>query len=298
MKIAFAAPMTGSWATAQGLTRIAQRAERLGYHSLWTYQRLFAPLGESREEGAHCVLDPVVAMTHLAAHTSSIRIGAAVLNMPYAAPPVLAKQLATLDLFSGGRLDVGLGLGAETEYAAVGADTRGRGRRAEEFVSVLKNLWTAEVAEHHGEFYTVPACHFGPKPVQRPHPPLLLGARALPALRRAGRIADGWIASRSSDPATLGELLATVRGAAEDAGRDPDSLRYVCRASVQVRPSGGAPFCGPAEKIRDDLARLAELGFTEAFVDLNFDPEIASVDIDAEAALDRAEGILEELAPA
>ncbi|GAA3044341.1 hypothetical protein GCM10020000_24940 [Streptomyces olivoverticillatus] len=179
----------------------------------------------------------------------------------------------------------------------MGAGTRDRGRRAEEFVAVLKTLWTAEVAEHRGEFFTVPACHFGPKPVQRPHPPLLLGARALPALRRAGRIADGWIASRSSDPATLGELLATVRGAAEDAGRDPDSLRYVCRASVQVRPSGGAPFCGPAEKIRDDLARLGELGFTEAFVDLNFDPEIASVDVDAEAALGRAEAILEELAP-
>src|SRR5690606_28365630 len=118
----------------------------------------------------------------------------------FVSPVVLAKQFATLDIVSNGRLDVGLGLAwADEEFAATGTPTVRRGRRAEEYLDVLKTLWTRQVVEHAGEFYRVPPMRAEPKPVQRPHPPILLGGSAPPALRRAGRIADGWISGSAAD---------------------------------------------------------------------------------------------------
>jgi alkanesulfonate monooxygenase SsuD/methylene tetrahydromethanopterin reductase-like flavin-dependent oxidoreductase (luciferase family) len=139
-----------------------------------------------------------------------------------------------------------------------------------------------------------------PKPVQRPHPPLLLGGSAMPSLRRAGRLADGWISRSRADLTTVGEAIATIRGAAEEAGRDPDALRFVCRGSVKVRAAGSperAPLAGTLDEIRADMAELAGRGFTELFIDLNFDPEIGSPDADATTSLRRADEVLDAFAP-
>src|SRR5262245_45556329 len=139
-----------------------------------------------------------------------------------------------------------------------------------------------------------------PKPVQRPHPPILLGGMAPAALRRAGRLADGWISSGRADPATLGESISIVRASAESAGRDPERVRFVCRAAVRVRPhsAGGQPLLtGPPEKIRADFEAIAAQGMTELFVDLNFDEEIGSPDADPTESMHRAEQALEAFAP-
>ncbi|MFC7613840.1 LLM class flavin-dependent oxidoreductase [Actinokineospora soli] len=232
MQIGFAAPVSGSWATPAAIDRVAVRAEELGYHSLWTFQRLLSPPGGEWGETYRSVLDPVSAVAYLAARTSRVRLGIAVLNLPFFAPPLMAKQLGTLDVLSGGRVDAGVGIGwADEEYVAVGADRRARGRRADEYLPLLRRFWTDDVVEHAGEFYTVPATRMAPRPVQPGGPPLLLGGAAEPALRRAGRLADGWVSSSRADLAELAASIRVVRSAAADAGRDPDALRFVCAAS-------------------------------------------------------------------
>ncbi|MGK5741126.1 TIGR03619 family F420-dependent LLM class oxidoreductase [Micromonospora sp. URMC 103] len=301
MEIGFAVPVSGSWATPEHMVHIARRAEQLGYHSLWTFQRLLVPADLGWSETYHSVQDPLTTLAFLAAHTTRIRLGVAVLNMPFVSPVLLAKQTATLDILTDGRLDVGLGLGwSAEEYEATGASRQGRGRRAAEFLTVLRSLWQDDVTEHRGEFYRVPPTRMDPKPVQRPHPPILLGGQAPEALRRAGRLADGWISGSQTDLTGIGSSVAAVRDAARKAGRDPDALRFVCRGAVRVRSEGGAdrePLTGPLDQIRADLGRLAEAGITELFVDLNFDPEIGSPRADAQASRRRADEVLDALAP-
>ncbi|MFG1952014.1 TIGR03619 family F420-dependent LLM class oxidoreductase [Micromonospora sp. NPDC048830] len=301
MQVGFAPPVSGSWATPENMVHVARRAEQLGYHSLWTFQRLLVPADLGWSETYHSVQDPLTTLAFLAAHTGRIRLGVAVLDMPFLSPVVLAKQAATLDVLAGGRLDVGLGLGwAEEEYQATGASRHRRGRRAEEFLAVLRALWRDEVAAHRGEFYQVPPTRMQPKPVQRPHPPILLGGHAPGALRRAGRLADGWVSGSQADLRGIGAAVATVRAAADDAGRDPAALRFVCRGAVRVRPAGPAdrePLTGTLGQIRSDLGRLAEAGITELFVDLNFDPEIGSPRADPYESLRRADEVLDALAP-
>src|SRR6266536_3360227 len=128
MRIGFGAPVSGAWATPQYLSRFAAQAETAGYGSLWTFQRLLVPEGSAMEPVYHSVLDPMVALGYAAAVTSRIRLGVAVVNMPYLAPAYLAKQAASVDVLSGGRLDLGLGLGwMPEEFAAADAVMGGRG---------------------------------------------------------------------------------------------------------------------------------------------------------------------------
>lgn len=301
MKIGFGIPVSGAWATPENLTHIAQRAEDLGYHSLWTYQRLLSPVDAAWGEMYRSVLDPVVSLAYVAARTSRIRLGVAVINMPFIAPVVVAKQLATLDIVSGGRVDAGFGNGwSDEEFAATGATKQGQGRRADEFLSLLKSLWTDEIVEHAGEFYQVPRTRLDPKPVQRPHPPILLGAVAPPALRRAGRLCDGWVSRSRADLRKIGESVAVISAAAEEAGRDPQTLRFVCRGVVRRRAAGSderVPLTGTPDQIRSDLEDLAEQGITEVFLDLNFDPQVGSPDAAAAASMRRADEVLDALAP-
>ncbi|HEX5542371.1 MAG TPA: TIGR03619 family F420-dependent LLM class oxidoreductase [Micromonospora sp.] len=301
MLIGFAPPVSGSWATPQNMIRIAGRAEELGYHSLWTFQRLLSPVDGGWGEMYRSVQDPVVTLAFLAAHTDRIRLGSAVVNLPFFSPVVLAKQFATLDIVSGGRLNVGLGLAwADEELSATGAPKQHRGRQADEFVRTLRTLWSDDIVEHDGEFYRVPRMRMEPKPVQRPHPPILLGGKAPEALRRAGRLADGWISGSQADPKSIAAAIATVMAAAADAGRDPARLRFICRGAVRVRPAGApdrGPLTGTLDQIRADIDDLAGLGLSELFLDLNFDPEIASPDADPAASMHRAEEVLDALAP-
>ncbi|MEV4258176.1 TIGR03619 family F420-dependent LLM class oxidoreductase, partial [Spirillospora sp. NPDC049652] len=192
MRIGFAVPVSGAWATPANQAEVARRAEELGYHSLWTLQRLLNP-ADSPDLTYRDVPDPLVTLAYLAGLTRRIRLGVAVVNMPFVAPPLLAKQAATLDHVCGGRLDLGLGSGwMPAEFAATGTPMARRGARAEEFLAVLRTLWTDEVSEFHGEFYDFPPVVMEPKPVQKPGPPVLLGGAADAAVRRAGRLGAGW----------------------------------------------------------------------------------------------------------
>jgi probable F420-dependent oxidoreductase len=304
MKIGFGAPVSGAWATPDNLAAFAARAEQAGYASLWTFQRLLVPEGSGMEPVYRSVLDPVAALAYAAAGTSLIRLGVAVVNMPFVSPVYLGKQAATVDVLSAGRLDLGLGIGwMPEEFAATGAAMAGRGARTAEYLAVLRALWADGISEFSGEFYQLPRGSVSPKPVQPGGPPVLLGGLARPALERAGRIADGWLTSSRADLSRIGDGITVVRAAAAAAGRDPDTLRIVCRGVVRAGaevpgPDGGRLLLsGSYEQIRDDTAWLGGRGVTEIFYDLNWDPLVGSPDASPDAATARAREILDSLAP-
>jgi hypothetical protein len=210
-----------------------------------------------------------------------------------------------VDVLSGGRHDLGLGIGwMPQEFALTGGIMSGRGARTAEYIEVLRRLWAGEVAEFDGDHYTVPAGWAAPVPVQRPGPPILLGGLVPRALVRAGQLADGWVTSSRADLTRIRESVAVVREAAEQAGRDPAQIRIVCRgvvrwgAPVTVAEGGDRlPLSGSFDDIRADTERLAEHGVTEVFYDLNWDPLVGAPDADPAGAAARAEEILEGLAP-
>src|SRR5216683_969259 len=304
MKIGFGAPVAGAWATPGYLADFAERAEDAGYASLWTFQRLLVPEGSGMEPVYHNVLDPMVALGYAAARTSRIRLGVAIINMPFVSPAYLAKQATTVDVLSGGRLDLGLGVGwMPEEFAATGASMARRGARAEEYLAVLRTLWADEVSSFNGEFYTIPAGRQDPKPVQRPGPPVLLGGMSRPAMQRAGRIAAGWITSSRADLTKISEAVGAIGAAASAAGRDPHAVRIICRGVVvagaeATGPDGGRRLLsGSFAQIREDTAWLGEQGVTELFYDLNWDPQVGNPSVAPVAAAERAGEILAELAP-
>lgn len=303
MQIGFGLPVAGAWADPDNIASFAARAEQLGYHSLWTFQRLLVATDQNLDPVYQSVLDPLLSLAFAAAHTTRIRLGVAVVNFPFVSPTYLAKQAATLDVLAGGRLDLGLGSGwSPAEFTATGASPARRGARADEYLAVLRTLWADEVSRFNGEFYTIPPSRMLPKPVQRPGPPVLLGGVAPSALRRAGRAAAGWISRSGTDLSRIADDIAVVRAAAREAGRDPAAIRVVCRGVLRLDERGTGrgrrPLSGSYDEVRADVARLGEQGVTELFYDLNWDPLVGSPDVDPASATRRAEEIMHALAPA
>jgi probable F420-dependent oxidoreductase len=307
MQIGFGAPVSGAWATPGDLASFGTQAEEVGYASLWTFQRLLVPESTPMEPVYASVLDPLVSLGFLAAGTARIRLGVALVNLPFIAPGYLAKQATTVDVLSGGRLDLGLGIGwLPEEFELTGAPMARRGARADEYVAALHALWNPGpdgLSRFDGEFYSVPAGRQQPIPVQQPGPPVILGGMSRPAMERAGRIADGWMTSSRADLTRIADDMKIVRGAAAAAGRDPDRVRIVCRGVVrageEVRNKHGERrlLSGSYDQIRADTGWLAERGVTELFYDLNWDPLIGSPDVDHAAAVARAAEIMAALAP-
>jgi alkanesulfonate monooxygenase SsuD/methylene tetrahydromethanopterin reductase-like flavin-dependent oxidoreductase (luciferase family) len=136
-----------------------------------------------------------------------------------------------------------------------------------------------------------------PKAAQQPRPPFIIGGSSEAALRRAGRLAEGWVSASRADLSALAPSIELVRAGAREAGRDPDKLRFICRGVVKVRAQREGLLSGSYDDIRKDMADIAEQGITELFIDLNFDPEIGAVDADASESMRRAEEALDMFAP-
>jgi probable F420-dependent oxidoreductase len=299
MLISCGCPVAGVWADPLSVSGFAMRAEELGYHALWSFQRLLVGAEQQMAPVYRSVLDPLLALTYAAARTTDIRLGVAVINLPYVSPVYLAKQASTLDVLSGGRADLGLGTGwSDVEFVATGSNPNPRGRRTEEYLQVLHTLWNDKVSSFEGEFYTLPPSTMAPPPVQAGGPPILLGGTADTALRRAGRLAAGWVSSSRASLADIARATQIVRRAAEESGRDPDTVRIVVRGVVQAgRRDDRLPLSGDWAQIRAGAQLYEEAGVTELFYDLNWDPLIGSPDADPRAAGERAEEILTALAP-
>jgi probable F420-dependent oxidoreductase len=303
MDIGFGAAVAGAWATPRNLTELARRAERLGYRSLWTFQRLLVPADVDLAPVYRSVLDPLVSLGYLAAATATIRLGVALVNHPFQSPLLLAKQASTVDVLSGGRLDLGIGNGwLAGEFTGSGTTMDHRGARADEFVAALRALWTSD-AGFAGTYFQIPAGRQDPPPVQRPGPPILIGGMSRAAMQRAGRIGDGWVTSSGADLSKIAESAKVVQNAARAAGRGP--ARIVCRGVVRPGTQKISELTGERqllsgsyEQIREDTGWLESCGVTEVFYDLNFDRLIGDPAVPEAAAVLRAAEIMEALAPA
>ena len=233
MKIGIAQPFHPPPRHAQHLDAafLAREAERVGFESIWYGEhpfRVVNPTGGSSElHGAKAplVIDPLIALARASAATTEIRLGTAVLLAIEHNPLLLAKQIATLDLYSGGRFILGVGSGwAKDEVEIMGGDFEHRGAQTREAILAMKELWTKRQAEFHGTYYDFPLVTCFPWPAQQPHPPVLLGGASRNVLRRVVACADGWFPSGLPVP-EFQERLADLHAMAREAGRDTASIR-------------------------------------------------------------------------
>ncbi len=256
-----ALPNYGPLATPETLIRLARLAEQLGVDSVWVSDHLVAPVGVAsiypydrrpdRKPGDMGVIEefyePLTTLAWLAGATSRVRLGISAYVMPYRNPVVTAKQVATLDRLSGGRVILAIGVGwLAEEFAALDVPFARRGRRTEDYVAVCKALWTGAEARFDGETYRLPPVRTGPVPAQRPHPPLWIAGNSARGIARAARIGDGWHAIDLS-PDELRPLSASARTGA--ASGFTVSLR---KGVLPGGPAGHALY-GDRDAIRRDL---------------------------------------------
>ncbi len=235
MKIGFALPHQGPVATKENLRLVAREAEKMGYDSLWTNERLLVPVnaktpypgnaeGVLNEEYKNH-LDHLTSMTYVSAITDRIRLGVSVINIPWYNPILLAKRLAAMDVLSDGRITVGVGLAwSEDECDAANVPYRERGRIGEEAIECMLAVWGPDPVEYHGRYFNLEPAFIGPKPVQKPHPPILVGAFVPKALDRAGRLADGFTGCCAPVDALI-SMMKGVYKAADERGRDTSKLQ-------------------------------------------------------------------------
>lgn len=301
MELGIALPQIGHYPSATDLAITARRAEEIGFDSLWVADRLLRPVDPRDpypgtpdlswpEQFENC-LDPLTALTFAAAHTQHIALGTSTLNVPFYRPVDLARRLASLDLVSDGRLRIGAGLGwSLDEFEALGIPKAGLGRRLEDHLDTIEAIWRGGIVAHEGDGYRIAPSVIGPLPVQRPRPPVYLGAFTEAGMERIARRADGWLTVFLPIEVTRA-MFARIRELTAGAGRDPDAIRMVVRANASVSAEritqAPVPFAGTIEQIADDVVRFAELGAHELFIDLQYSPGMPN----AMAMLDVAEQI-------
>ncbi len=245
----------------QRILEAAEAAETLGYSAVWVVDHLVFP---ARLEGSYAfnpedpILEPLTVLAALALKTSRVRLGTAVLVLPYRHPVYAAKALATIDVLSGGRVMVGVGAGwLEAEFSALGVPFSERGSRTDETIDLFKALWTQDPVNFSGRHFRVENMKFVPQPVQKPRPPILVGGTTRGALRRVARRGDGWVAM-GKGPEDLKAPLDTLREFALREGRKPEEFRLLMLPLL----------CPSFEQLLKDVPRYAELGVHHLYLSL------------------------------
>jgi probable F420-dependent oxidoreductase len=240
---------------------MARKAEELGFESFWCAEHPFIPVqttsrfpgsedGVIPESYSHFI-DPFVALARASGVTSRMKLGTGIVLVPERNPLLLAKEISTLDLFSGGRFLFGIGAGwLREETQIMGGDFDHRWSQVRESILAMKELWTKLEAEFHGKYYDFPLVKSYPKPAQKPHPPVILGGHAKSVLERVVAWGDGWLPNRIT-PDQLRESRATLDRLAKDAGRNPSAITI----SVHGQPAD-----------RDLIKRFHDAGATRVIV--------------------------------
>jgi probable F420-dependent oxidoreductase len=287
--------------TMADFQRIAREADGLGFDSIAVSEHLVVPTGLTANMGAHWP-HAFTAMAFLAGATTRIRVNSAVIVLPYHHPVDFAKAVSTLDVLSGGRVTLTFGVGmAPGEFAALGVPFERRGAVMDEYVAVMKELWTAETPRFAGEWVQFSDVVFEPKPVQRPHPPLWFGGRSLVSLRRAAREGDGWAPAGGllgkgpwlEEAEQLPAMLDQVAGLRD--GRPLDVNYPLMQPRIgpnhTVAPATFQPTS--AQQIVDEVGRLAGLGVTHTGV-----PSLADAPDTLDGHLEGLHWIAENVFPA
>ena len=287
MRFGFALPQVGSAVGPETLVTVAKRAEDLGFDSLWVLDRILWPVSPRAPypigDGSlpvkyRSVLDPLETLTFAAAHTRRIALGTSVLNLPWYNPVLLARRLTTLDVLSAGRLRIGFGIGwSPDEYEAADVPWQKRGKRADELIQALKKIWTTDPVEFQGKYYRIPKSVIGPKPVQKPHPPIYMAAYTPAAMKRVAAEANGWFPV-GIPLSGIGPMFEGIKGMAKDAGRDPSALALIVRANIEIHNApiqkDRVDFTGALEQIAEDIRTTQKLGAAEIVFDVQFSPGV------------------------
>jgi probable F420-dependent oxidoreductase len=230
VKFGLFAALAAPYVTPEGLAGLGQEAEERGIESLWVAEHVvlfddyqpdypYSPDGRFPATADSGLLEPLSTLAFLTAHTSTVRLGTGILLLPQRNPVYTAKEVANLDWLSGGRIDLGIGVGWQREeFAAVNVSWPERGRRTDEYLAVMKSLWTEDVSSFHGRFYDLRDARMYPKPVQDPHPPIHVGGESDAALRRAAALGDGWYTFNRL-PEDVAPALARLDDLLEQHGR-------------------------------------------------------------------------------
>ena len=280
MKVGITLPQIGEMATRENVIELAKTADRERIDSLWVLDRLLWPLKpqtpyRGTQDGtlplsAQNVFDPIDLLTFVAANTNTIALGTSVIDMLFHNPVVLARRFATLDILSEGRTICGLGIGwSKDEYQACNIPFKHRGKRATEFVEVLKKIWTDDVVEFKGEFYNIPASKVGPKPIQKPYPQIYLGgwsSKVFPRIVKSD--ANGWLASMGVGIASLEYLQSNIRTLKDEFNRlDKNNENFrvfvLTYPQTEFKPSKTGeriPLTGTIDQIGSDVQKIKEMG--------------------------------------
>jgi probable F420-dependent oxidoreductase len=259
MKFALSAVGTGSTARPALLKQVAQRAEALGFESIWIPEHLVIPIdmktpypystdGKFPGGPTVAVHDPLLALAFAAGCTERIKLGTGVFVLPLRNAIAVAKAVASLDVLSNGRFLFGVGIGwLAEEFAAVGMPFKDRAARTREAIRMMKVLWSAETPQFSGRFHSFPPIGFRPKPAQKPHPPVIFGGETRVALKRAAELGDGWYGTRFT-PESIRPMIAQLKEFADAAGRD------FSRFEITSGIADGLPFT------LDTVRRFADAG--------------------------------------
>ena len=211
MKLGFSLPNNQGIAHVNDLVTLAVEAEELGYHSVWVSEHLFHATYVASRLGDAPYHEALTILTAVAGATSKVRLGTAVLVLPWHHPVQLAKRVASLDDYSGGRVSLGVGVAqTEDEFENLGVPFTHRGRIADEMLTAMKILWTEKYPKYNGKYFSFNNLQFEPKPIQKPYPPLLIGGGSRRAIERVVAHGDGWHAL-SQSPQNIAPVVNELR---------------------------------------------------------------------------------------
>lgn len=291
MRFGFYLPNSGPTARPEPLAAIARKGDELGFYCMVAGDHILVPReinspypytadGSFHAGGAAEYLEQLTLLTYLAGITQTIRLIPSVMIVPYRNPLLAAKILATLDVLSGGRLTLGVGVGwMEEEFEALDAPPFAeRGAVTNEYLQAFKELWTSDEPTFEGKYCQFSNIHFLPKPVQQPHPPIWVGGQSRAAMRRAARLGDGWhpvgaIPAAPLEPEELAQNISLLHRYAENADRNPEELEVSMKAPLydaDTTPSGTSRrrFSGEPEQMLQDIQTYEDVGVSCIIFDI------------------------------
>lgn len=288
-------PQAGPQATRENVLYMAQMAESEGLDSLWVFERLLWPTHPqttypatpdgSLPEEYQIMMDPLETLTFVAANTNKISLGTSVIDMLFHNPVVLARRFASLDIFSQGRSIAGFGIGwSKDEFQVSNIPFSNKGKRADEYVRVLKKIWTEENVEFKGEYYSIPQSKIGPKPLQKPYIPIYLGGFSPNTIKRiVENDLNGWLGIVGGI-APLGyveTIIKSIRNEAIKANKNADSFGIILLAYPDLKEnsfiaSGNntdrPTLTGTIDEIGEDIRKIRDLGVEHIAFGYNFSP--------------------------
>ncbi len=275
MKIDYSLSNNQGIEDVRSVVELAVRAEQLGFDAVWASEHVFNVSYVYDRIGDKPYWEPLSILTYVAAITNTIGLGTSVLVLPYHNPIRLAKTAATLDVLSGGRLMLGVGVGViEQELEAMGSPYSERGAITDETIAIMKELWTKSDPSFQGKYHSFTGMKFTPKPVQKPHIPLYIGGTSRAAIRRAARSGTAWHPTALS-PEALAQGMDYLKEQAVTAGRDPSEIAVSLSAAIGNTHNSARYSLGEdPEEILERAQTYKEMGVERLVVSPNTrDPE-------------------------